>query len=525
MLISYPFLTSRTTEPTDPHTSVPNDVRHLGELTGTGIFPLTQGIEWHGGSHWQSPLVDTRPIPVRAIADGVVVYARASDEMPTSPDALKQHPLWYSTGWTSNGVIILKHATEIGENVEVTYYSIYLHMATLTTRTEKVKEKDAKGKVHETTQERLLATGDKVYRKDPLGMAGSIYDQPNSIHIEIVADRANAALLLGRSAGPLTAPQGRTTCVWGDITIKVPAGTPYYADDPRKATASYKLVAWVSGQRGCDRLADVAAKFYTTPQRLRELNADLVARVRRYYTGLQGRTVTWKEEHWFDYLVGTLQEMEQLPPPDPWMELITVPAIWGDSTCPPGIYPEHWKLWQVPVKGRTQGELRVKLSEAQGTLRITTHDANGKELGKRDESSYDLYSQATTQYPGCPSAGYELLRFGRVLGPDALATSDQYRGRVPHMRKVKLGDQEVFLDLNTAGVQVYSEADFPHWEGWTFIGDDVNVDSRARSKALLDLIDPPAPTPPSATPEQVRQQQHARFARLQALLANANTQD
>ncbi|WP_239951150.1 hypothetical protein [Dyella terrae] len=181
----------------------------------------------------------------------------------------------------------------------------------------------------------------------------------------------------------------------------------------------------------------------------------------------------------------------------------------------------------MPVLGRTPGDLTVRLNESGGLIQVFSRDATGREVAPaKPESSYDLYARATAQYPGCPSAGYELLRFGRVLGPDALAAGDQYRGRVPHIRQVRQADQDVFLDLNTAGVQVYSDADFPDWAGWTFIADDVNVDSRARSATLLNLIDPPPATPPPPpatplTPEHVAQQRAARYVRVEAAMANA----
>ncbi|RQP27652.1 hypothetical protein [Burkholderia ubonensis] len=41
-----------------------------------------------------------------------------------------------------------------------------------------------------------------------------------------------------------------------------------------------------------------------------------------------------------------------------------------------------------------------------------------------------------------------------------------------------------------------SDADFPHWRGWTFIDDDTDGNSRCDSKQLLDLIEPMPPTPP-----------------------------
>ncbi|RQT65881.1 hypothetical protein [Burkholderia cepacia] len=88
-----------------------------------------------------------------------------------------------------------------------------------------------------------------------------------------------------------------------------------------------------------------------------------------------------------------------------------------------------------------------------------------------------------------------MLRFGRILGPDAPAASDLHEGRLPHFRKIALdGNATAFVDLNCAGVKVYSDADFPHWQGWTFIDDDTDGNSRCDSTQLLELIEPRSPT-------------------------------
>ncbi|MET3654898.1 hypothetical protein [Dyella japonica] len=184
---------------------------------------------------------------------------------------------------------------------------------------------------------------------------------------------------------------------------------------------------------------------------------------------------------------------------------LTVPAIWGSGPVPAGMPPELLAHYEVKPLGRTSDALIVSLSESRSTLTRTTRDASGKTLGTATKSSYDLYDRATAQYPGCPSAGYELRRFGRVLGPEALAASDQYRGHIPHLRKIKLHGSEVYIDLNVSGVQVYSDADFPEWQGWTFIDDDTDGNSRCDSARMLDLIlaqlPPPRPGyPPTRSP-------------------------
>ncbi|WP_199101071.1 hypothetical protein, partial [Dyella sp. ASV21] len=109
MLISLPFLSG--TQP-DQDTSGTT----LGESSGQGAFPLGRDMNWHGGLHFTAPGGTRNPEHVRAIADGVVVYARDSNAIPahdTDPAIMAAHPLLYYKGWTSNGVVILRHDTEI----------------------------------------------------------------------------------------------------------------------------------------------------------------------------------------------------------------------------------------------------------------------------------------------------------------------------------------------------------------------------------------------------------------------------
>ncbi|WOD15824.1 peptidase M23 [Paraburkholderia kirstenboschensis] len=399
MLISPPFLSADAQEddPTQPVTT-------LGERSGKGAFPVSREFGWHGGIHLDAPGTGNHVEPVRAIADGEVVFARNSEPVPQhqdDPAVIAAHPLLYYAGWTSNGVVILKHATEIGDGVNVVFYSIYQHLHTLATRT-------VNGHPVE------LAHGQKVYRKDAIGSAGAIYGQPNRIHFEIVADAASVAALMGRNQGPLAAEQGRTSSLWGDTHVVLPANTPLYATDPSVAT------------------------------------------------------------------------------------------------------PGH-PAWQTPVLARTTAPAIVSMSEAQGLITLTTRTIRGAVLGSATpEDGYGLYERATKRYPGCPSAGYEMLRFGRVIGPDAPAATDLYQGRLPHIRQIHspVDHTAVYADLNGRGVRVYSDADFPDWLGWTIIDDDADGNSRCDSDVLTDMLDPVSvSTSGAATPQQRRDHIARAYAR------------
>ncbi|KML15413.1 hypothetical protein VK92_03655 [Burkholderia sp. LK4] len=421
--------------------------------------------------HLVAPGGDANPEPVRAIADGEIVYARPSAPKPkTTPTGEERdaNPLYYYAGWTSNGVVILRHRTEIGEGVEVVFYSIYQHLST-------VAKADWK-------------SGDKVYRKDPIGKAGDIYGKSNRIHFEIVADKANVERLMGRSEGNLEVAEGRRSCVWGDMHIVIPAGVPLYAVNPRTETRKYVVRAFNSTVGAAnDTLESVAQRFRTTPARILALNGKTEAQAGDWWPKVTGA-----------YQIAMASATKPLSLPTDAQRTIRVPAVYGAAaaTPPDDLTAEVWAQWTVRPIGRTKEALIVTLSEARGDITLITRDVTGERRGSVSEpqGGYNLYKTAVDTYHGCPGAGYEMLRFGRILGPDAPAATDLHEGRLPHFRKIALdGSTTAFVDLNCAGTKAYSDADFPHWQGWTFIDDDTDGNSRCDSMQLLDLIEPRFP--------------------------------
>ncbi|WP_420212514.1 hypothetical protein ACN8ZM_23345 [Burkholderia aenigmatica] len=491
MLISFPFLGTPQPRTEDDR----NDGTFgLGEKSGKGSFPVSHQFGWHGGVHLVAPGPDANPEPVRAIADGEVVFARpcaAKPEQNPTEQERDAYPLLYYAGWTSNGVVILKHQTEIGEGVEVVFYSIYQHLKSVA--------------INSATKA-AWTKGDKIYRKDPVGQAGEIYGRPNRIHFEIVADKANVEKLMGRSEGKLQASEGRRNCVWGDIHIVLPAGTSMYAVNPRTETRSYVVRVFDSTVGAAnDTLESVAQRFSTTRERILALNGK---------TTVQAGT-------WWSRVSGSEQHALKKPAPTMQQRTIRVPAVYGvaATTPPDDLTAEAWAQWTVRPIGQTKEVLNVALSEARGTITLTTRDAVGDRRGGVEEAKggYSLYKTATDTYPGCPSAGYEMLRFGRILGPDAPAATDLHEGRLPHFRKIAIdGGVTAYVDLNRIGVKVYSDADFPHWLGWTFIDDDTDGNSRCDSTQLLDMIEPMSPTPGADAATQYRNRLILAYAKTQA---------
>lgn len=79
---------------------------------------------------------------------------------------------------------------------------------------------------------------------------------------------------------------------------------------------------------------------------------------------------------------------------------------------------------------------------------------------------------------------YELLRFGRVIGPDALNPAT-----VPHWRRIHHTSGTGWVNLNGTNVTQFSDADFPHWMGWSLVDDSADQDSRCDSAMVKGWLD------------------------------------
>ena len=82
---------------------------------------------------------------------------------------------------------------------------------------------------------------------------------------------------------------------------------------------------------------------------------------------------------------------------------------------------------------------------------------------------YDLYHRAKGLYPSCPSDGYELLRFGRILSPQP--TLPAGAGRVTWTRVTFAAGKEGYIDISPDSVVKLSDADFPLFMGWEKISE------------------------------------------------------
>ena len=79
----------------------------------------------------------------------------------------------------------------------------------------------------------------------------------------------------------------------------------------------------------------------------------------------------------------------------------------------------------------------------------------------QDGFEYELWGLASALYPDCPSAGLEWLRLGRVVGSDRSTREENWQ-------LVRYSETAVgYVNLAPAAITKLSDADFPHWQGWS----------------------------------------------------------
>ncbi|KVG29589.1 M23 family metallopeptidase [Burkholderia diffusa] len=118
---------------------------------------------------------------------------------------------------------------------------------------------------------------------------------------------------------------------------------------------------------------------------------------------------------------------------------------------------------------------------------------------------YDLYKRATALYSSCPSDGYELLRFGRILSPTHTLAAT---ARTTWMQVNWAADKVGYIDINDSRIHKFSDADFLSLTGWqkvsegnTPFGSDGLCDVDALKKMLNDAVPHEVPAVTGETPE------------------------
>jgi hydroxyethylthiazole kinase len=123
---------------------------------------------------------------------------------------------------------------------------------------------------------------------------------------------------------------------------------------------------------------------------------------------------------------------------------------------------------------------------------FTAHHLGGSAFGAplvAANFGTQLVNRATARFPRSPSAGVELMRFGRVIGPDPLLPAN-----APNWCEVPLATGTGWVDMNGSSVRRFSDADFPSWDsdfkhGWVLVDAASSPDSRCLDLNVIDLLD------------------------------------
>ncbi|EAT8925557.1 DUF3289 family protein [Salmonella enterica] len=172
-------------------------------------YPVNPVGAWHGGIHiLHTDHSSSQANPIRAIAEGTIVYARSPSEKKD------KKPLAYN-GATDDGCVLIRHKILIGdEPVEFVFYSLTMHMK-------------------QVRSDILSSIGKSIKREQIIGTSG-VVDGKNAFHFQICCEQKMLNALCGRIHGGVNiSSPGRLKPVYGDEYYYFPAGTPVYDDIPK----------------------------------------------------------------------------------------------------------------------------------------------------------------------------------------------------------------------------------------------------------------------------------------------------
>lgn len=318
-----------------------------------------------------------------------------------APDT-KDYP---GQGAYDTSFVLIRHETDSGENTRVVFYSLYMHLRPkgLLSNAQRQQLASFLRDAPTSDNEVQAPANTRIWRKEVLGFGGQIYGHP-TVHFEIFATEADFNVFW-RDRAAVAAGHNGSDDVFGDMHLIIPAGRDFVATHPH-ANADNQIVL-ATNARGA------AIASYPAP------------------AGTAGRGS-----------IPATQVAHRVP---------------VDHTLPGG----------PPQIIGADGALHVTVRFEQGARIATTYqrtvDGGLTQLGapvRQDDYEYELYRLATALYPDCPSAGFEYLRFGRILGPDTTA-------RVENWQLIRYSATETgYVNLADPAneISVLSDADFPmHW--------------------------------------------------------------
>ncbi|WP_423393663.1 peptidase M23 [Burkholderia sp. LMG 21824] len=167
--------------------------------------------------------------------------------------------------------------------------------------------------------------------------------------------------------------------------------------------------------------------------------------------------------------------------------------------------PGHEGSNTLPLLVETYFSLGSKYTNVWSVAQDGTRTLLTPRPVEEKDYEYDLYKRATALYSSCPSDGYELLRFGRILSPSPTLGAD---ARVTWMRVNWAADKAGYVDINDSSIQKFSDADFLSFMGWQKVSEgntpfssDGLCDVEALKRLLKDGADHETPAAEGEMPE------------------------
>lgn len=145
----------------------------------------------------------------------------------------------------------------------------------------------------------------------------------------------------------------------------------------------------------------------------------------------------------------------------------------------PGTNSSPARLW-VQIRFE-KGDKWTTAWNADTGVRISAEDKGVKE----GDFEYNLYNRASKLYPACPSAGYELLRFGRILGPDHFPAGTPATAQDNWQPVEFATGQSGYVNLSDPNIIKLSDSDFPVAAGWQKVAEGVT--DPARNDGICDI--------------------------------------
>lgn len=133
-----------------------------------------------------------------------------------------------------------------------------------------------------------------------------------------------------------------------------------------------------------------------------------------------------------------------------------------------------------------RGDLQTNSYRSDGTTLPPLPTESGAEYNIYRDADRIVQSYRNAHAATVPahSATYELLRYGRIIGPDALTPE-----HTPHWRRISTTTGPFWANLNATDTCKFSDGDAPHWAGWHLVEDSTGGDSRCSVSTLRRLLD------------------------------------